>query len=114
LFERTFESAAESAVIRTEELAVSEPETLTVKTSATGIFRQTHPLAASTQSDAPSVRYGQHIGYLEIDSVFCPISAPADGVLKTILPQDGKHVGYGQPVAEIHIDRSEQRGNGRA
>ena len=86
--------------------ATDVPDTIVVKTQATGIFRLRHPLLATERIEDGNVRRGQPIGYLEIDSVFCAIDASTDGVLKTLLLEDGEHAGYRQAVAEIHSERS--------
>jgi len=109
-FDRTLDSDAGQWVSSTAASPVSAapdtPDTIVVKSQATGIFRLRHPLLAAERIEVRNVRCGQPIGYLEIDSVFCAIHAPTDGVLKTILLEDGERVGYGQAVAEIHIERS--------
>lgn len=71
-----------------------------ILSSATGAFSRVHPLAADAFSDA--VRQGDHVGYLTIDSVSSAIIAPADGRTGNQLVDDGKTVGYGDAVLELH------------
>lgn len=78
-----------------------EPLTLTIVAPATGRFRVTHPLGRPTQSDILTLRRGDHIGYVEVDSVFCAIVAPASGSLQSTLMQEGQVAGYGQAIAEL-------------
>lgn len=78
------------------------PTTLTIAAPATGRFRATHPLGNPDQSDSLTVRRGDHIGYVEVDSVFCAVVAPASGSLQSMLIQEGQVAGYGQAIAELN------------
>jgi len=94
-----------SESVREAEPVSVRPETVIVKTSTFGTFRRTHPLAVVEQTVGSPVQCGEHLGYLEIDSVLCAIVAPTDGILQRNLLQGGELVGYGQPVAELSIVR---------
>jgi biotin carboxyl carrier protein len=78
-----------------------QPLTLTIAAPATGRFRATHPLGNPTQSDILTLRRGDHIGYVEVDSVFCAVVAPSSGSLQSTLMQEGQVAGYGQAIAEL-------------
>jgi biotin carboxyl carrier protein len=105
-FDRT--AASVLGVVHASATAVAvEPETVGVKTPATGFFRHAHPLVVSEPDSGCAVRCGQHLGYVELDSVFCAIVAPADGTPKAILIDEGELVGYGQTVVELSINRLE-------
>lgn len=78
----------------------TEPLTLAIVAPATGRFRAAHPLGSPAQSDMLTLRRGDPIGYLEIDSVFCAVVAPAAGSLQSTLMQEGQVAGYGQAVAQ--------------
>ncbi|MHA7685793.1 hypothetical protein [Cupriavidus sp. PET2-C1] len=71
-----------------------------ILSGATGAFSRAHPLAAGAFSDA--VRQGDHVGYLTIDSVLSAIIAPADGRTGNQFVDDGKTIGYGDAVLELH------------
>jgi biotin carboxyl carrier protein len=108
VFDRVTYSVSSNSPDLTGQPAVdAAPDTVMVRSPAIGIFREAHTLA-SGQIDKSLVRCGQHIGYLEIDSVLCPILAPADGALHAMLLQEGELTGYAQPVAEIRVDRQVQ------
>jgi biotin carboxyl carrier protein len=79
----------------------AEPLTLTIAAPATGRFHATHPLAIPNQSDNLTLRRGDHIGYVEVDSVFCAVVAPKSGSLQSTLMQEGRVAGYGQAIAEL-------------
>lgn len=71
-----------------------------VLSAATGTFSRRHPLATDASGD--SVKQGDHVGYLSIDSVVSAILAPADGMAGNPLVDDGETVGYGDAVLELH------------
>ena len=108
VFDRGTRSGSSSLPDLTERPTVdAAPHTVVVKSPAIGVFRMAHPLA-SARIDNSLVRCGQHIGYLEIESVLCPILVPADGALHAMLLEEGEIAGYAQPVAEIRVDRQVQ------
>jgi len=109
VFDRIAYSSSSNLPGLTEQPAVdAAPDTVVVRSPAIGVFRKAHPLA-SGRIDNSWVRCGQHIGYLEIESVLCPIIVPADGALHALLLQEGELAGYAQPVAEVRVERQVQR-----
>lgn len=104
-------AAPVSSAVQASPAAVAvEPATTTANAPATGLFRRAHPLINDeTGEDGAkcAVRAGQHVGYVEFDSIFCAILAPADGIRKTVLVDEGELIGYGQTVVELSIDASE-------
>ncbi len=67
---------------------------------ATGAFSRHHPMA--TESAPAEVQEGDPVGYLVIDSVLSAVPAPANGRTGRQLAEDGRTVGYGDPVVEFH------------
>ncbi|MWL91482.1 hypothetical protein [Cupriavidus sp. SW-Y-13] len=68
--------------------------------TATGTFSRHHPMAAEP---APTeVQEGDPVGYLAIESVLSAVPAPTDGRTGRQLAEDGRTVGYGDPVVEFH------------
>jgi biotin carboxyl carrier protein len=57
---------------------------------------------------------GEHVGYVEIDSVFSAIVSPANGTVTRILLQEGELAGYGQPAIELDVREAEGTGNHNA
>jgi biotin carboxyl carrier protein len=62
----------------------------------------THPLSSDGFRNPGEVRRGQHLGYLEIDSILTAIVSPADGAALTLCSTEGALVSFGQAVAEVH------------
>lgn len=67
--------------------------------NATGSFSRTHPLVDDLPAE--QIAQGDHVGYLAVDSVLSVITAPTDGRAAEQLTEDGKTVGYGQPVLQL-------------
>lgn len=82
--------------------AMTSPSGVTVAAPATGYFRPAHPLTASNITDGTAVRRGDRIGYVEVDSVFCAVTAPTSGCLHSIQAKDGQLIGFGEAVAELN------------
>ncbi|MGF6767957.1 biotin carboxyl carrier protein [Paraburkholderia sp. GAS199] len=105
-----------SDAIQTKPAAVAvEARTAVANAPASGLFRSVHPLVHEDKGDGSAtcaVRAGQHVGYVEVDSIFCAILAPADGIRKTVLVDEGELIGYGQTIVELSIDTSEAAGHG--
>lgn len=114
-FDRATDSISDTYRHEHESVGVPvEAETVVVRAPAIGTFRHSHPLAVIEHPVQSAVRCGQHLGYMEIDSVLCAIPAPKDGMLMANLLQEGERVGYGQPVLELCINRLEPLPNGNA
>ncbi|KXU82324.1 hypothetical protein CI15_32765 [Paraburkholderia monticola] len=78
------------------------PETCVVRAPSTGVLRLTHPLSSGRHESPSEVRQGQHLGYLDVDSVLTAIVSPTDGATLTLLSTEGELIGFGQPIAEVH------------
>lgn len=90
------------------------PETLSLKTPGTGFFRHEHPLAVGGLPAGTFARSGQHVGYVEVDSVFCAVVTPVDGIPQRSLVAEGELVGFGQTVCELSINHLEPLRDGDA
>jgi biotin carboxyl carrier protein len=104
------------ASVPSESTPYSKPDqqqVIVLKTPSTGAFRRPHPLDDPTSADT-SVQVGDHVGYVEIDSVFSAIVSPANGTVKRILLQEGELAGYGQPAIELDVREAEGAGNRNA
>ncbi|USU18884.1 biotin/lipoyl-containing protein [Paraburkholderia fungorum] len=75
---------------------------ITVAAPAAGNFRSTHPLTASSITDGTVVQRGDHVGYVEVDSVFCAVTAPIHGRLQSFSRKEGQLTGFGEAVAELN------------
>lgn len=83
-----------------------KPSTLTIAAPSSGLYRPLHPLSSASAASGSTVRCGDHVGYVEVDSVFCAVVAPASGRLLSTLLQEGELIGFGQPVAELDSGES--------
>jgi biotin carboxyl carrier protein len=102
--------------VPSESTTHSEPDqqqVIVLKTPCTGAFRRPHPLDDPTSADT-SVQVGDHVGYVEIDSVLSAIVSPANGTVKRIILQEGELAGYGQPAIELDVREAEGAGNRNA
>ncbi|MGF6977587.1 biotin carboxyl carrier protein [Paraburkholderia sp. JPY465] len=103
----SFDRQARSAPVReTSETAVHparvKQETLLIRTPNSGVFRHSHPLDDPGNNNR-AVQLGQHVGYVEIDSVYCAIVSPANGTVNRVLLQECEVAGYGQPAVELDV-----------
>jgi acetyl-CoA carboxylase biotin carboxyl carrier protein len=77
--------------------ATGEPELLTVKSTAVGLFRNAEPALQI----GDRVKVGQVVGVVESLKVPNEIGALAHGEVVEILVEDGQGVEYGQPLVVL-------------
>ncbi|CAB3764789.1 hypothetical protein B7G54_07015 [Burkholderia puraquae] len=86
----------------TEMLAAVSPLPGYVRAPCCGRFMRTHPLLDHQMADTDAVVIeGQHIAYIEVDSVLFPVVAPFHGRLGRIAVANGERIGYGAALIEI-------------
>jgi acetyl-CoA carboxylase biotin carboxyl carrier protein len=81
-------------------------DAITVKAESLGILRLSHP----TRSLAPikpgdTVVQGQPLALLEVRDVFSDIAAPCDGVVESVLVDEGDRIDYGKPLFTLKTSK---------
>lgn len=79
------------------------PEQKFVRSPGVGVFRSVHPTTGQmVASPGQAVRKGDTVGILQIETYLRAVVASSDGVLGRMLVDDGKVVGYGTPLYDLH------------
>ncbi|WP_434667278.1 hypothetical protein P5W99_38660 [Paraburkholderia sp. A3BS-1L] len=89
--------------------SASEPGSVPVRVRApcSGNFRSTHPLRPeAAASEGAVVSEGQNLGYMQIESVLFPVTAPSGGRVGPSFVPEGALVGYGDALTEIAMTLS--------
>lgn len=92
-------SAGFPVAAQEDRTTTTPPSSVAIVAPAAGHFRSTHPLSASNITDGMAVRRGDAIGYIEVDSVFCAVTAPGSGCLQSFSVEEGQLTGFGDAVA---------------
>lgn len=87
----------------TEPAAVEDPaQSRLVHASLTGVVHQSHsPGVAPLIAVGDVVEVGQALCIVEAMKVFTTVASPFAGVVKRICFEDGREVGFGDPLVEI-------------
>ncbi|WP_322084598.1 hypothetical protein [Burkholderia sp. BCC1972] len=73
-----------------------------LRAPCSGHFARTHPLLDRNMAvEDTEVAEGQHVAYIEVDSVFFPVVAPFRCELGKMSVVDGERIGYGTALVEI-------------
>ncbi|HDR9882387.1 TPA: acetyl-CoA carboxylase biotin carboxyl carrier protein subunit [Burkholderia cenocepacia] len=79
-----------------------DPSFSYVRAPCSGHFARVHPFRDQPVAGADTVvNEGQHIAYIEVDSMLFPVVAPFRGRLGKIAVADGDRVGFGAALIEI-------------
>ncbi|MBB2205434.1 acetyl-CoA carboxylase biotin carboxyl carrier protein subunit [Gluconacetobacter takamatsuzukensis] len=82
--------------------APAPAETITATAPYFGHLALRHPLRAEPFAPlGATVRKGDTIALLTLDTLQVPVTAPADGIVAEILGQEGALVGYGAAILSI-------------
>jgi len=86
------------------DIAGDGPAPAVVTAASVGLFLHRHPLRAEPlAAPGAAVRAGQVVGLLRIGALLLPVTAPHDGIVVSVLEQDGAVVGYGTPLVEFQV-----------
>ena len=82
--------------------AQEEPAPVVVTAASVGVFLHGHPLRDEPlAAPGAAVRAGQVVGLLRIGALLLPVTSPQDGIVVSMLEQDGAVVGYATPLVEL-------------
>lgn len=77
---------------------------VTVHAPSAGIFLHRHPLRADPFVQLGGlVAQGDCLGLLRIGTLLLPVVSPSAGRVAGHWAEDGKRVGYGEPLLELHL-----------
>lgn len=93
------EKTAELADAMPSPVAASDPSRTVVRSEALGFLRRTHPARLGARVEVgDSVEQGQPLALLHVGDTYTCVSAPATGVIESVLAQEGQRVDYGMPL----------------
>jgi len=82
--------------------APAESDTLTITAPVLGTFyRRRSPEEPPLVQEGQAVQAGELIGLIEVMKTYHEITAPSDGIIASILAEDGHYVEYGQGLATM-------------